>query len=189
MKKSEIRSEYMSKRLALSPGELEEISENVCTHLFTNFQLAEKKISLFLPIERKREINTYKIWEKAMNIGAMVAVPKTNSQNSDMKQIVFESEQQLEVSSFGIPEPKRGRVMAAEHFDYILVPLLAIDQTGLRVGYGKGIYDRFLRKCSPRCRFIGISHFEPIQEKVDDRHSLDVRLHAVVTPSGVVRFD
>lgn len=188
MKKTEIRDLMKDKRRSLSPGELQRISDDVCHNLFSHFQLEKKKISLFLPIERFKEINTYKIWEKAMNLEATVAVPKTNMDTLDIKQVLFEEEAQLEISPFGIPEPKKGRVIAAEHFDIILVPLLAFDEDGRRIGYGKGIYDRFLKKCSPRCQFIGLCHFEPIGDKIDDMHALDVKLHACVTPEKVYRF-
>lgn len=189
MKKQEIRSLYLDKRRALSPKALEDISEAICHNIFSNYQLENKKISLFLPIEGKKEINTYRIWEKAMSFGAQVAVPKTNMKTLDLKQVLFESEDQLEVVQFGIPEPKKGRVIAAEHFDYVFVPLLAIDKKGNRVGYGKGIYDRFLSKCSPRCKFIGLSHFDDLLDSVEGTHFQDIKLHACVTPNHLYRFE
>lgn len=178
----------MEKRLALSPGQLEIISEEICQAALTHFQLEGKRISLFLPIERKREINTYKIWEKARTFGAEIAIPKVNARTNELKHILFESEDQLEISSYGIPEPKKGRVIAAEHFDLVFVPLLAVDQQGYRVGYGKGFYDRFLKKCSPRCRFVGLSHFDEIVDCIDDLHFGDVKLHACLTPGNLYRF-
>ncbi|MBL4862355.1 MAG: hypothetical protein JKY09_04990 [Crocinitomicaceae bacterium] len=120
MLKSELRTYYLEKRRALSPRQLEQISENVCHLAFRNFQLEKKKISLFLPIEGKKEINTYRIWEKALSFDAQVAVPKVNFKTNELKQILFESKDQLEISPYGIPEPKKGRVVAAEHFDFIL---------------------------------------------------------------------
>lgn len=189
MNKAAIREKYINMRKSLSPMELERISEAITHNLFSNYQLENKKISLFLPIEGKKEINTYKIWEKAMSFGAQVAVPKTNMKSLDIKQVLFESEDQLEVVSFGIPEPKKGRVIAAEHFDYIFVPLLAIDKNGNRVGYGKGIYDRFLSKCSPRCKFIGLWHFDDLEDKIDDITFQDVKLHACITPNNLYRFE
>lgn len=189
MTKAEIRKLYLEKRLALSPKQLEEISEQICHNLFSNYQLEQKKISLFLPIEGKKEINTYRIWEKAMSFDAQVAIPKTNMKTYEMKQVLFESEDQLEVVQWGIPEPKKGRVIAAEHFDYIFVPLIALDKKGNRVGYGKGIYDKFLRKCSPRCKFIGLNHFDELVDSIDDLEFHDVKLHACISPNQIHRFE
>lgn len=189
MKKADLRKLYLEKRVALSPRELEEISEKVCHNVFSNFQLEQKKISLFLPIEGKKEINTYRIWEKALSFDAQVAIPKTNMKTGEMKHILFESEDQLEVVHFGIPEPKKGRVIAAEHFDYVFVPLLAIDAKGNRVGYGKGIYDRFLKKCTPRCKLIGLSHFDDLAPSVEEVGLHDVQLHGCITPNHFYRFE
>jgi 5-formyltetrahydrofolate cyclo-ligase len=189
MTKEEIRKYYLDKRLQLSPKELEDISEKICHNLFSSYQLEKKKISLFLPIEGKKEINTYKIWEKATSFDAQVAIPKTNMSTLEMKQVLFETEDQLEVVQYGIPEPKKGRVIAAEHFDYVFVPLLGIDSKGYRVGYGKGIYDRFLSKCSPRCKLIGLNHFDELLDPIEDIEFHDIKLHACITPSTIHRFE
>jgi len=189
MTKQELRTYYLDKRKLFSPGELETASENICHNLFSNYQLEKKKISLFLPIESKREINTYKILEKARSFDAHVALPKTNMQTLEIKHILFESIDQLETSSYGIPEPKKGKVIAAEHFDYVFVPLLAIDTHGNRVGYGKGIYDRFLKKCSPRCKLIGLNHFDVLIDTISEVHRDDIPLHACITPNTIHRFE
>ena len=189
MTKQELRKHFNERRLALSPRQLEQISEAICDATFRNFQLEGRRISLFLPIERKKEINTYKIWEKALSFGAEIAVPKVNFKTNELKHILFESEDQLETSSFGIPEPKKGRIIAAEHFDFVFVPLLAVDTKGYRVGYGKGYYDRFLKRCSPRCKFIGLNHFDEFQDSIDDIYSGDVPLHGCITPTNFYRFD
>ena len=188
MNKGEIRELYLQKRLTLSPSKLEKFSEQICHTAFSKFQLEKKKISLFLPIERKREINTYKIWEKAISFDALVAVPKINPKTNELKQVLFETVDQLEISNYGIPEPNRGRTIAAEHFDYVFVPLLAIDSKGNRVGYGKGFYDRFLKKCSPRCKFIGLSHFDLLEGEIDDINYKDIKLDFCITPNEFHRF-
>ncbi len=189
MTKDELRQKYIEKRRTISPKKLDQISTEICHTAFSKFQLEKKKISLFLPIERKKEINTYKIWEKALSFDAVVAVPKINPNNGELKHIVFESVDQLEISSYGIPEPKKGRVIAAEHFEYVFVPLLAIDKKGNRVGYGKGYYDRFLKKCSPRCKFIGLSLFDELEDVISGTNSLDIPLDYCITPNNFYRFE
>ena len=63
----------------------------------------------------------------------------------------------------------------------VLVPLLAFDKLGHRVGYGKGYYDRFLAKCPPNCLRIGLSLFDPV-ERIDDVVPTDIRLNSCLTP-------
>jgi 5-formyltetrahydrofolate cyclo-ligase len=79
-------------------------------------------------------------------------------------------------------------VIAADRLDIVFVPLLAVDKQGNRVGYGKGFYDRFLRKCAPGCQFIGLHYFD-LEDRIDDVLPTDIRLNAVVMPNKVVRFE
>lgn len=188
MTKSELRALYREKRMQLPPGELERLSEIIVNKTMMHFQLEEKTISLFLPIERQKEINTYLLWRKATNIGAKIAVPKSNFETMEMRHYLFESTDQLDVNEKGIPEPRKGKIIAADRFDIVFVPLLAVDVNGNRVGYGKGFYDRFLRKCAPACQFIGLHYFD-LEEAISDVLPTDVRLNALVTPERIVRFE
>lgn len=188
MEKEELRKIYTQKRQELAPGQLQSISESICENLFKNLNLDDKFVSLFLPIERKNEINTYLIWEKALSLGAKVAVPKANFETLEMKHILFDSEDQLELSEWGIPEPKKGKIIAADRIEYVFVPLIAVDKKGNRVGYGKGFYDRFLKRCSPSCKFIGLHLFD-FENEISDVLPSDVKLHACVTPKSFHWFE
>lgn len=187
MTKEALREKYKTLRLQLAPGEIDRLSETIVEQTLTHFQLSEKVVSLFLPIERQKEINTYLLWERAKNLGATVAIPKTNFDTMEMRHYLFEQTDQLEINEKGIPEPKKGKVIAADRFDVVFVPLLAVDKNGNRVGYGKGFYDRFLRKCAPSCQFIGLHYFD-LEEKIEDILPTDIKLNAVVTPERVIRF-
>jgi 5-formyltetrahydrofolate cyclo-ligase len=188
MTKDQLREKYLNLRRELAPGQVQNLSEEICELIFKNFNFEDKFVSLFLPIERKNEINTYLIWEKGIGFGAKIAVPKSNHVTFEMKHILFETEDQLELSAWGIPEPKKGKVIAADRFDYVFVPLLAIDKKGNRVGYGKGFYDRFLKKCAPSCKFIGLHHFD-YEKEISEISPSDVKLDACITPKGIVWFE
>ena len=71
--------------------------------------------------------------------------------------------------------------------DMVLVPLLAFDRQGHRVGYGKGFYDRFLASCRPGTVKIGLS-LESVGKQVADVHEGDVVLDYVITPAAVIAF-
>jgi 5-formyltetrahydrofolate cyclo-ligase len=188
MKKKEVRDLFKSKRKELAPGELEARSELICGLLFKHFQLSEKTISLFLPIERNKEINTYLILEKGLTLDARIALPKMLEETQTLRHFLFESHSQLEVNRLGIPEPKHGKSVKLKDLEAVLVPLLAFDTNGNRVGYGKGYYDKFLKKCSPGCLFIGLSLFdEPVE--ISDVEPHDIPLHYCITPNNVIRFE
>ncbi|MFN5911647.1 MAG: 5-formyltetrahydrofolate cyclo-ligase [Bacteroidota bacterium] len=188
MIKKEARELYIQKRMELAPGELEARSELISGLLFKHFQLSEKTISIFLPMERKKEINTYLVLEKGYSLDAKVALPKMNEDTQTLRHFLFENHAQLEVNRLGIPEPRSGKSVKLKDLEYVLVPLLAFDDKGHRVGYGKGYYDRFLKKCAPGCIFIGLSLFEE-SIVIDDIETHDVRLHYCITPTRLIRFE
>jgi len=188
MTKQELRSHFKQKRMDLSPAELEIKSEIICNSLFSKFQLTGKTISLFLPIERQKEINTYTILEKGISLDVKIALPKTSPGAANLKHILYESQAPLFVNAFGIPEPKDGVEIKPNQFDFVLVPLLAIDKSGYRIGYGKGYYDRFLKKCAPNCIFIGLHLFEEFSE-IDDLNKYDIPLNYCITPTQIIHFD
>ncbi len=188
MTKAEIRKSFLERRKQLTPGQLNSYSEAICNLALSTIQFEGKTISLFLPIEKHKEINTYLLWEKGRSIGAKIAVPKSNFKSHTLKHYLLESFEQLEVNDLGIPEPKKGKLVTPPQFDIVFVPLLALDKDGHRVGYGKGFYDRFLKKCNPHCQFIGLHLFEPI-EKIEDVLPSDIQLNACITPEKIYRFE
>lgn len=188
MKKQEIRLLFRERRRALTPKELDDKSTSICHQLFSSFQLEGKTVSLFLPIERHKEINTYEILEKGISIGTRIGIPKSNFSNASMKHYVYEPGSQLVLNDLGIPEPNGGKVLKDSDFDIVIVPLLAIDSRGNRIGYGKGFYDRFLEQCSPKCIKIGLHLFEDFCE-IDDVSPLDFPLDYCITPTKTIRFE
>ncbi len=187
MTKQELRSVFKDKRKGISPGELNSLSEQIIERLLATFQLEKKTVSVFLPIERQKEINTYSLWEKIRSFEGKVAIPKVNAPKGDLKHYMLVNHNQLATSELGIPEPQSGKIIAALKIEVVIVPLLCFDESGHRVGYGGGFYDRFLSKCNPQCKFIGLSLFPPV-EKIDDINSDDIKLHACITPTEVFRF-
>ncbi len=91
---------------------------------------------------------------------------------------------------FGIeePNPATSQLVEIQTIDAVLVPLLTFDETGHRVGYGGGYYDRFLAQCRPDALKIGLSFFEPV-EQIEDLNEWDVRLDICVTPDRIYRWD
>jgi 5-formyltetrahydrofolate cyclo-ligase len=91
------------------------------------------------------------------------------------------------MNQWGITEPEYGKEVPPQLIDVVIVPLLAFDTRGNRLGYGKGFYDRFLAECKADVLKIGVSYFEPEQafEEVDE---YDIPLDICVTPERVWSF-
>lgn len=109
-------------------------------------------------------------------------LPIVDSTKPDMKFAKYESKQNLKKNCFGILEPASG----AEEFDESLVkdavvvmPAVAIDKEGYRLGYGGGFYDRFLSRV-PSLTRVAVVDSHMIAEHIP-RDSLDMRAHVIIT--------
>lgn len=187
MTKSSLRKKYKEKRKLLSPKILDDSSQAIAELVLSNFQLEGKTVSLFLPIERHFEINTYGLLERAHSIGCNIGLPVADFHSNTLIHRAYTDETILNLNEFDIPEPTNGKKIPSELFDYVFVPLLAVDANGFRVGYGKGFYDRFLQGCKHNCKFIGLHLFD-LEKEIEDREQTDIPLHILVTPTEIIHF-
>ncbi|WP_345230813.1 5-formyltetrahydrofolate cyclo-ligase [Olivibacter ginsenosidimutans] len=141
-------------------------------------------IHLFLPIVEQKEPNTFLIIEylTATYPAIKIVVPRSDVQSNLLTHHVFGHHQELVRNKWGILEPHEATEPVEEHMiDLIFLPLLAFDQQGNRVGYGKGYYDRFLNACKPDVQKIGLSLFGPV-DQIADVEPHDVPLDKCITP-------
>lgn len=187
MNKGELRKLYQAKRSALSVGEVEVKSKEICEMLFKNFQFDTiSSVHLFLSIKSKKEINTEYIIERFWKDfpSLKIIVPKIDG--DDMDSYLLTSETKLEENFLGVPEPVKGIPVAHNQIEMVILPLLAFDQSGNRIGYGKGYYDRFLSTCKPDVLKVGLSLFEA--EQVIDVEVFDVPMNFCITPEKIYIF-
>ena len=122
--------------------------------------------------------------------GVFVYLPKVLAQNGLMQFLRYHGEAHLEPGHFGIlaPDSKSGDAVAASQLDLILLPLLAFDARGFRLGQGGGYYDRYLRQIDAMkpLRAGTAFHFQAITHVPGQ--SFDEKLHAAITDHGVVWF-
>jgi 5-formyltetrahydrofolate cyclo-ligase len=104
-----------------------------------------------------------------------------------MQAVITNDETDFVANEYGIPEPVTGQVLDAQLLDAVMVPMLAFDKQGNRVGYGKGFYDRFLQSCRADCIKIGLCYFDAI-EIIEDAGNFDVPLNYCITPQKIYVF-
>ena len=190
MTKEELRKTYIEKRAALSEAEYSQLNFQLYQNFFANVDLSFIRVlHIFLPITSKKEVDTWLIIDRIKREypHIRIAIPRLNSKTGGLENFYFEGLQQLATNTWGIQEPKQGIPTEPEKIDLVLVPLLAFDQSGHRVGYGKGYYDKLLASCKPACKKIGLSLFPP-EEKIKGTNKLDVQLDQCITPSNVFQF-
>ena len=189
MTKQELRKIYLQKRQALSEAEYGQLNFQLYQNFFANTDLSFiKVVHIFLPIISKREVDTWFIIDRIRREypHIRISIPRVNSETSELDNFFFEGLHQLKINEWGIQEPKQGIPTENEKIDLILVPLLAFDKNGHRIGYGKGYYDRFLKNCKASAKKIGLSLFE-VEDKIPSEQ-YDVTLTAVVTPTEYITF-
>jgi 5-formyltetrahydrofolate cyclo-ligase len=189
LKKKELRQYYLHKRNALSKKEIWSLTDAITDQLKYFNWSSFKCVSLFLPITALNEIDTFEIISYFKNNynHIKIAVPRTNFIDLSLEHVLFTPLTVLVKNKYNIPEPLYGSILASEDIDVVFVPLLTFDWQGNRVGYGKGIYDRFLSTCKPDTLKIGLSLFEP-ESLIEDTNIFDIRLSHCITPNKVFAF-
>ena len=186
MDKSQIRKRYKKLRKELSETEVMDKSlliANRCIEL----PIWEKQIfHLFLSLEDQNEVDTALILTLLQGKDKEVVVPKIIDPEQ-LQHILLTDQTPFQKNSLGIPEPVSGIQIEPSKIDVVFVPLLAFDNKGNRIGYGKGYYDRFLARCKPECIKIGLSFYEVEQDSFP-MEATDIPLDYCVTPEQLFRF-
>ena len=143
--KNELRKLYREKRKNLIDKDLKD--RQIC-ECFINSKLYKNAQTILCYATLKDEINTYRIIERALKDGKRVALPRCSDLNGSMDFYYIKSLSDLSVGAFGIREPDPTACEKVQDFSacVCLVPALAFDKSGYRLGYGKGYYDRFMKK-------------------------------------------
>ena len=188
MTKSELRKLYLQKRLELNDADCLNYSRQICDQFFSNFDLSILKIiHLYLPIEKNKEPDTWLLLNRIQREFPAVRISVPRVRNNHLENFFYEGVHQLEKNAWGIPEPRQGIPTPIEKIDLVIVPLLAFDQNGDRVGYGKGFYDKFLKECPASCKKVGLSFFKPVSH-IQDVEAFDIALTNCITPDKMYSF-
>jgi len=190
MTKSKLRKIYLGKRQMLSVAECETASTHIAARVFSDLDLSRiNVVHCFIPIVRFAEVDTRPIfqgiWSKFPEV--QTVVPRVDHETGELESLKYGHDTELVSSRWQIGEPAHNDRVEPSKIDMVLVPLLCFDQRGHRVGYGRGYYDRFLRKCRPDCQKIGLSIFDAVDE-ISDAGESDVRLDFAVTPTATFEF-
>lgn len=190
MLKKEIRKQYNAKRLALSERDLARWDDLMLIR-FQQLPLdvTIQTLSTYLALQHKKEFDTQHVvrYLEFMNPGMRITIPRIKTQENEMDHFLMDDDTVFILNKYGIAEPENAPQIDVEEIDMVLVPLLAFDLKGNRVGYGKGYYDRFLAKCRPDTISVGFSYFEPIN-RIEDADGFDVPLNYCITPDAVYEF-
>lgn len=188
MHKKELRIKYKALRVALSEEEREEKSLVIANQLLRLHIWDKTYYHLFLSIAEQKEIDTEFILQILAGKDKEIVISKSDFTTGTMTHFLLTDNTKIKKNEYNIPEPVNGLEVPAAKIEVVFIPLLAFDEKGHRVGYGKGFYDRFLKECSPETIKIGLSFFEP-EKIIEDVFESDIRLNYCVTPNKIYSFD
>jgi 5-formyltetrahydrofolate cyclo-ligase len=186
MNKSTLRKLALTERKLLTDKEVRERSL-VLLERFKSLDFSNiNTIHLFLPIEEKKEPDTFLLidWLRMNHPAIEILVPRADFKTSVMSAHKYVHRDGLLKNSYNILEPIDSEEFTGK-IDLVLVPLLAFDRLGYRVGYGKGFYDRFLEH--HKALKVGLSFFEA-KEHIEDVDEYDIRLDLCLTPEKKYTF-
>jgi len=184
-KKDMLRRIYRAKRRELSPEFCHEQDAELCRIISETPEFtAAETVLLYMPFGA--EIDVLLLVPIAQKLGKRVAFPLCNTANKTMTFRYVDNISDLDVGSYGIREPKADTEVYGGEPAVCIVPGLAFDKNGNRLGYGGGYYDKFLAECN-------IPSIAPVREGFltdaelpVDKH--DVKSDLIVTVKGGVQY-
>ena len=147
------------------------------------FALPEFKKSKFVMLyaSKEDEVSTDDMIDEALEMGKRVALPLVVSKETIVPKEVKNRHKDLEKGHFEIFEPRKcQKEVELGKIDLVVVPGVAFDKNNVRLGRGKGYYDRFLKNLPPGKTTIGIAYDFQIVESLP-KYSHDIPVSKVIT--------
>lgn len=187
MTKKEARIKYKNLRKELNSQQHDDKSIAIANKLLELPIWDKQYFHVFLSITDHFEVDTEYILHILAGKDKDILISKSDFESRKMIHYLLTDGTKIKKNEYNIPEPVDGIEVPDSKIDVVFVPLLAFDEKGHRVGYGKGFYDRFLAQCKPDVITVGLSFYEAEQE-ISDLHENDFALNYCVTPSKIYKF-
>lgn len=185
--KKRFRKEIIKKRKEIPKEEVMRRSE-IIKENFINLDGYKKAKIIMAYLPFKNEVDTLPIIYNALENNKKITVPKTYTETKKMFPAVIEDlEQDLDYGNYGILEPREDKLKFLEpvELDLIIVPGVAFDENGYRLGYGGGYYDNFITKLRDDVVLAAVAFEEQVVEEVP-LNSWDKKVHFIFTEDRII---
>lgn len=187
MSKERVRKETLEKRKSISLEELIEKSNSVTEKLLST-DLYKNAKTIMAYIDFRNEVQTEKIIKRAIADGKRIVIPISIVETRQLLlSEIIDYDTELESGAYGILEPKQEyiRETDAKLVDMVLIPGVAFDERGFRIGYGAGYYDRFLERVRKDTTKIALAfELQMVEYAFEDSH--DVPTEMIVTEDRII---
>lgn len=181
--KKQIREDAKAQRALISSEERREWSRSIGNRVLP---LLRPYTTIMLYASKSPEVDTGHLIERLLSAGKKVIVPIIEKDTRSLRLSFLPDPSCLVVSTFQVPEPVCHEIRASpEDVEIAIVPLIAFDARGNRLGYGAGYYDRFLTRF-PHIVKIGIA-FSSQQVNEIPHDADDIRMDFIVTENAIHR--
>lgn len=183
--KEELRKLVLAKRSALTEEQRREKSKSILKNILAlpEFGSAE---TIMAYLDFRGEVETTDLASEILSAGKRLVIPLCHMNNL-IPCVIKNLDQDIHVGTWGILEPQKDRIrpLPPKEIDLVLVPGVAFDYQGNRLGYGRGYYDRFLPQLKDGILSAGLSFACQIVEKIptDD---YDCKMSLLITESGLI---
>ena len=185
MTKSEIRAQMRARRATVDEAARWAASQAITAALLARAEFRRaQEVACFLSLPR--EIATDELLAACRAQHKRVCVPSWNATTGTYVLTRLSPSQEVTAGPHGVPEPVAGQAVDPQTVDLVVVPGLAFDAHGGRLGYGKGYYDRILASCRATCCKIGVGYAWQVTAGDLPLAGHDVRMDLLVTEAGVV---
>ncbi|MDO5690213.1 MAG: 5-formyltetrahydrofolate cyclo-ligase [Tissierellia bacterium] len=159
MDKKQLRKVWMERRASITPEDRERLDRLATDNLMATeeYQNAEH---IFTFINFGDEIDTQRLIRESLALGKKIYLPVTEKGVDRMKLTALKDMDDLIVGHYGILTPKPEALDFIDHnlVDLVIVPGLAFDQEGYRLGYGAGYYDKFFSDLTAKPSKLGFCY-------------------------------
>jgi 5-formyltetrahydrofolate cyclo-ligase len=177
--KSQLRAQFLAERDELDQAIRQDWDLQLLSHFMKHDKvIAANHVSCY--VSYGNEINTVPILTELWRRGKQVSVPRIISKTEGMEMVSIQSMADLSEGKYGILAPSNEVPAITKSPDVILVPGLAFDREGYRIGYGGGFYDRFLA-LHPTSYTIALAYKKQMVQSLP-REPFDISVDEVINP-------
>ncbi|MCK4326794.1 5-formyltetrahydrofolate cyclo-ligase [bacterium] len=187
VEKNRLRKEMLGRRSSLSLQAVIEKSNLIRKNLFALPQFGVAKVVMFY-VAKDNEVRTGEMIKESLRMGKTVAVPITRVKERNLvPSLLTDYDLELAPGTYQILEPKEEyiRPILPQEIDLVIVPAVAFDHRGSRLGFGGGFYDNFLRQVPPKTIRIGLAFQLQMVEGLPSQEK-DEGVNIIVTEEGVL---
>jgi 5-formyltetrahydrofolate cyclo-ligase len=188
-RKNAIRSDMRTRLATLTADQRAEWSTASCARLIRSVAFARaSRVMLYMPM--RSEVDVISVALEAFRLGKSVCVPRVDGSRKTMNAVEITSfdDESMDSDSLGVRAPKVGQEIPHEEIDLVIVPGVAFDMHGFRLGRGGGFYDRYLARFSRNTATIGVCFDIQFVEEIPTEPT-DIAVHAVVSDRRAVQRD